>query len=89
MHRFANSRRLPASAARSGNHPMGVSGERRIAVMLASASQLSHRMFNTICQLVGLLGLLACLGLATLGLNNRRKSRQFMQRIFRRIALDK
>lgn len=42
-------------------------------------------MFLLACQLVGLLGLFACLACVTLAINRSRKSRQFLRRIFRRI----
>jgi hypothetical protein len=45
-------------------------------------------MFSIFCQLVGLLGLFACLALATLALNKNRKSRQFLRRVFRRLSAE-
>ena len=46
-------------------------------------------MFIIICQLLGLLGMLACLGFVTLAMNRNRKSRQFVRRVFRRIEQDR
>jgi len=45
-------------------------------------------MFSILCQLVGLIGLFACLALATLALNRNRKSRQLIRRVFRRLRAE-